>query len=153
MARQAVTGRQLVKVDGMDEALKNIAKVMSKTTGEALKGAYIEAAKVLWKQARANIRALPLSDKAKAVLTAEVSIMRAPANRPYAMVGMSQQAGIRKLGKGGRFISNPYWFEFGTKRGMKPTPFFRPAVSMARPGIKEALAGGLKKVLDGAIKP
>jgi hypothetical protein len=161
MARRAITTRKLVAIEGIPEVLANIAKVMNKTTAESLKKLYIDAAKPVWSTAKRNISGLNVSPQLKQVLDAMVMINSAIPRNPYVLVGMSQQAGIRKLGKG-RFIPNPYWFEFGTdarKRSggggtgrITPTPYFRPALTAARPLVKQAIVAGFPKILEGALK-
>jgi HK97 gp10 family phage protein len=153
VARQAVTGRALLKLNGMADVTANLARVMSKTTGQALKGAYLAGGKEIWGQVQRNIQSLPRSSRAKRILAAEISIMKADPRKPYVVVGMSQHAGIKKLQRPGRFIGNPYWFEFGTSRGMKPTPFFRPAIAQARMKARDAMAEEMKDIFQAAVKP
>ena len=159
--KRGVTKGQLMKVEGMDEVLAEIEKRMDRVTGEAIKDALIEAGKPLWSQAKKNIAALPVSDRMKQILDAEVSIMRGKPKQPKIVVGMSQQAGIRKLGRKRRAI-NPYWVEFGTQertgpphpvygtnRGrMKPFPFWRDALKTARPEIAQTLAKQMKEIVE-----
>jgi hypothetical protein len=159
--KRGVTKGQLMKVEGMDGVLAEIEKRLDRVTGEAIKDALIEAGKPLWSQAKKDIAALKVSDRMKEILDAEVAMMRGKKKQPKIMVGMSQAAGKRKLGRNRRSI-NPYWVEFGTqertgpphpvygtKRGrMKPFPFFRNALEKAKPEIAQALASQLKEIIE-----
>jgi len=158
MAKTVVTKKQLLKMDGVAEALSEIEKRLDRATGNEIKKALIEGGKPLWRQAKQNIAGLGgVSKELKAILSAEVSMMRGKAKQPKILVGMSQLAGIKKLGRGGRFIPSPYWFEFGTAQrvtktghrtgAITPTPFFRDAISKSKTAVREALAASLKALL------
>jgi len=151
--RQTVSKKQLLKVGGTAEVIAAIEAQMDRMTGEAIKDALINAAKPLWAQAKSNIAALPIGRPAKEMLDAQVSIMRGKPKQPKVVVGMSQHAGLKKLG--GRHRSwNPYWWEFGTRerkgpRGaIKATPFFRPAVTASKDQVRNRLAYELKLIVQ-----
>jgi hypothetical protein len=181
MARLVIRQKGVAAIAGMNEVLSNIEKIIAATdAGELMTDLFVEASKHIWTQTKRNIASLPVSADLKEVLDAETIINRAKRGNPYVLVGMSQQAGIKKLGgrhlkmtRGGkRFIPSPYWFEFGTadratgksnSKGQKffsfgrrtgriqATPFFRPAVSAAKPLVKQALAKGFPQILEKAI--
>lgn len=161
MARTVVGKKQLLKVEGMAEIKANIERRINRTMAEGIKDICIDAAKIIWSRAKQNIAALPLGRPAKAMLDAQVSIMRGKPEQPRVLVGVSQRAGLRKIG-GARGSWSPYWWEFGTqeravtkahpiyglKRGkIKPTPFFKPAVSASRTAVRDKLAAGLSTFL------
>lgn len=152
MARRAVTQRQLLQIYGIDDVLDKIAKVLDKTTGNAVKDVYIDAAKPLWAQVKRNIAALPVSPRVKEILDAEMMINRGQDRKQHVLAGMSQQAGIKKLGLGGRFILSPYWVEFGTSSGMRPHAYFRPALAATRAQIRSKLEAGFKEIIKDATK-
>ena len=147
MPRGAVGKARLLRIEGLDQVLENVLDFTDRAKAENLKEAFLEGAKPLWSQVKKNIQILPRSARAKEVLDACTIINKQERRKPFVLVGMSQQAGIKKLAQPNRFVGNPYWFEFGTKRGMKPTPFFRPAVVMARAQIAARLAEGMKDAL------
>lgn len=149
--------RELVKVEGMKEALDKIQATLDRATGLEVKDVFIDGAKPIWSKAKHNIQGLPISNRLKQILDAEVMIFRAKPKQPYVVVGVSQGAGIKKLGdtpgrwKGKAFIINPYWVEYGIRGRSKGAysghPFFRPALASARESVKEALANGFKEIL------
>lgn len=178
--RQAVTQNAWMKVEGMPDILRNIEKTISRTTGTRLEDeALVAGAKPIWSQAKQRVQALNLPPKLKQVLDAEVSIVKPRRPEPYVIVGTSQGAGVQKLGslagswRGRRFVLNPYWIEFGvagTKRNggrfagrggeeqdvrgaySRAQPFFRPAITTARPLVKAAIATALKKIVEDVGK-
>ena len=159
---RAVTQKGLIKVEGMQEVLDNIAERLDRTVGKQVKAVYVEAAKAVWSKTKQNIAGLPASERLKQVLNAEVMINTGEDRQQNVLVGMSQQAGIRKLGnqagtyRGKRFIPSPYWFEHGTAMRQGPrgstgriaaTPFFRPAVTSTRGEMRDRMAAGFKELL------
>jgi hypothetical protein len=159
MARQAVTSRQLLKIEGIEEILKKIAERLPRhhVVGPKLKDMYLKAALPIQAQAKRNIDSLPLAAGAKTTLKQQVVAGRGPARFPNAFVSMYQWAATaQSVGPGGR-IPNPYWFEFGTalretKGGHRTgqitaTPYFRPAITQARGKVKLELEAGLKRIL------
>lgn len=163
MPRSGVTSRQLLKVEGVEEILKEIARRLpsNPVVGRKLKTVFLEAAKPIQERAKHNIDGLPISFSARTLLKGQVVAGRGPAKHPNAFVALYQWAVnvASRKSEGGR-VPNPSWFEFGTvervdksghKTGkMTATPFFRPAITQARPEVKQVLVEGLKEVLvDG----
>jgi hypothetical protein len=159
MARSTVTGKSLLKFDGIPQLIAKLEKMSNVgdgSTGKQIKQACFDAAVVVSNQVRANIQGLNASPELKEVLTATVVTNYGPEDKPNAISAMRQQAAIRKLGKD-RSIPNPAWFEYGTvarrtrdgaNRGMiQPTPVFRPGVEQARPEATRVLVDGLSKVI------
>lgn len=159
-AKQAVGKRDLVRVDGMPEVLENLKKRMERATAEAIKATLIDGGKPIWRQARANIQGLPVSARLKQILTAEVAMMKGKPKQPSIVVGISQAAGISRLGnqassRGGKsFIINPYWVEKGIAGHRTGPytghPFFRPAVDSTKSEVVSRLSNGFKKLLVDA---
>lgn len=151
-ARQAISQKKLLEIEGMDAVLKNIEKTIDRMKGERIKNeAYVEAAKHVWSQAKANVQALPISDRLKTILDAEISINRGLPANPYVLCGVSQKAGIQKLGGQGNFIINPYWVEKGIAGHTRGPysggkPFFVPAVKSARSKVAETLKAKLLEI-------
>ena len=168
--KQSVTKRQLMKVEGMEDVIANIEARIDRSMAEEIKETYVDAAKIIWSAVRKNIAALRISTgvddpssinrASREMLDAQVSIMRGKPKQPRVVVGMSQKAGLKKLG-GAHRSWNPYWWEFGTqertgpnhpiygtRRGrIKPTPFFRSAVAASKAEVRDKLAAGLSTFL------
>lgn len=163
MPRSVVTSRQLGKLIGVADVQKEIARRLPSNPllGKKLKTLFLHSAQPIVAHAKQNIFGLPIGQTAKSVLVGQVVAGRGPAKHPNAFVAMYQWAvniAARKA-EGGR-VPNPAWFEYGTvervtKSGhrtgtMTATPFFRPAITQARPEVRQRLVEGLKEVLvDG----
>lgn len=150
--RQAVSQKALLELEGMDAVLKNIEKTIDRMKGERIKNeAYVEAAKHIWSQAKRNVQALPISDRLKTILDAEIMINRGLRANQYVLAGVSQKAGMQKLGGQGTFIINPYWVEKGIAGHTRGPysggkPFFAPAVRSARSQVAETLKAKLLEI-------
>lgn len=163
MPKAAVTGRQLVKVEGIEEVLQEIKNRISELRyrggagdyGKAVKQLFYEAAEPIEKQAKQNIDRLAIGRTAQRILKQQIVRGRGPRRHPNAFVTLYQWAA--ETTGGGSRIPNPYWFEYGTherrtKRGrrtgqMRPTPFFRPAITQARNEVKALLIEGLRRLI------
>lgn len=159
-----VGAADLIQIEGLGDVIANIAALVDRFTVKRLKQVYIEASKPVWSQAKRNIDGLPVSPELKEVLHAMTMINTAAPDADYVLMGMSQQAGIKKLGRtkegNKRMIPNPYWFEFGTanratsKRAtgkINATPFFRPALEAKKREVKAVLEQELKKLLEEGL--
>lgn len=169
-----VGGKRLLKIEGVAEAIAEVERTLSRTTGKRLKEeVLVGGAKVIWSAAKRNVAALPVSNRIKQILDAEVAIIVPSRPEPYVIVGVSQKAGIKKLGSSG-FIINPYWIEMGVGGAKRiggkfagrvkggsadaqgqysaPHPFFRPALSASRKGARTAIANGLKTLVQDVGK-
>ena len=127
--------------------MKNILDYNDRAKAENLKGGFMAAAKPLLNAIKANVQRLPRSEHLKEVLQAELVLNYGPKTKSNVLLGMSQRAGLKKISDLTRFVGNPYWYEFGTSGGIKPTPYFRPAVSAAKQAVASALATEMKKAL------
>jgi hypothetical protein len=163
MARTAVTRGKLLKIEGVDEVLANITKTMSRVKGKEIKAGYVRIAREeLASRVHANIDGLPVSQDVKEVLHAAAVTNAGPEEIPNAVVMISQQAAIKRLGRSGGRIPNPYWWEYGTmsrvtKAGRRtgqitPSPFFRRAVTASRGAILAALVKLFQGVVDKPLK-
>lgn len=154
-----ISKKTLMKFEGLEGLIGRFHEVLDNASGakgSALKGVYIDAAGVVARQIRTNVQQLDASEKLKQVLGATIIVNAGPENKANALVGMVQNAAIRKLGKG-RSIPNPAWFEYGTvarvnekgsNRGMiHPSPVFRPALVQSTGQVTKVLSDGLRRVL------
>lgn len=156
----------LLKLVGVEELTETMQDLMSRAKGEWIKKAYLDGAKVIWKAAKRNVKGLPISDRGKQQLDATIIMNRLKPWDQKVMVGCNQPAGIKKLEREGvqiarvskdkprtpgLFVGNPYWWEFGTSRGQRKTPFFRPAVINSRPEVKKVLTEQISKALFGDL--
>lgn len=160
MARTIGTRRDLSRIEGIEEVLKNIEKRLPKdrAVGQKLKEVFKHAAEPIQEQARSNIKSTPLNESGKKLLSEMVVVGKGPARHPNAFVSLYQFAIHSDT------ILNPYWVEFGTamrftgkKGGPRRftgqiifSPFFRPAISQARGKVKGRLVDGLRTVLVDA---
>lgn len=166
MARASVSQKQLLKIEGVEEVQKEIARRLALLrhrgqagqVGDALKHVYHDAAEPLVNEVKTGIASLSVERSAKNVLTGQVVRGRGPRRFPNAFVAMYQWAvNVKARATAGGRVPNPYWFEYGTvdrktKSGkstgrMKPTPFFRPAITRSREAVKKRLVDGLRRVL------
>ncbi len=155
---KAITQRGLLRIEGMQALLDAVVERMDRATAQSIKDIYVAAATKLTQRVRQNIAALPYSERLKEALRSGVVINRGQDKKPNVLVGVSQKAGVKQLGRQ-RFMPNPYWFEHGTamrvtSRGARgrinATPFFRPAVLAARDDIRTTIADGMRSLLIDA---
>lgn len=158
-----VTKSKLFRVEGMEETLAEITKTMNRVTAERLKKVFVEAAKPIWSEVKRNIAGLDVSPVMKEMLDSMMMINQGKPKRANVLEGMSQNWGRKQRpGLFSRFgtwsVVNPYWIEFGTRAhdagwakpagGIKPHPFFRPAVTAKRGEVKDVLVRELKRVIE-----
>lgn len=157
--KSLVSKSTLIRFEGLEGLIGKFEAALDKANGakgQELKDVYVAAAGVVARQIRSNIHQLPVSAPLKQVLEATIIVNAGPEDKPNAIVGMVQNAAIRKLGKG-RSIPNPAWFEYGTvarvngkgaNRGMiQPSPVFRPALAQSAKEVTQVLSDGLRRVL------
>lgn len=164
MARNVVTTKRLLKVEGVQELITAIEQYVNQTTGIYLKSIYFKAATVVSEQARLNIDAMQVDDRLKLVLKHSVFTSEGPAHHPNAFSALSQWRAAKKLGgkASGRRYVNPYWWEFGTAERhtaggkytgkISPQPFFRPAITQSRDKVVAVLVDGLAELHKRVIK-
>jgi hypothetical protein len=143
-------------MDQLIGKFEEVLAVASGAKGQELKDVYLHAAGIIAKATRENLHTLPISPALREVLEATIIVNQGPEDKPNAIVGMIQNAAIKKLGKG-RSIPNPAWFEYGTvsrttgtgaNRGLiHPAPVFRPAIERSRDDVTKALVDGIHRVL------
>lgn len=159
MPRNVVTAGKLSRIEGVPEAIKEIERRLDRVKAKALKAKYVEAADIVTAQVRANIDGMDVSSDLKRALKAAAVTNEGPEELPNAISRISQHAAIKALGTRDGRIPNPSWWERGTvprtwKSGkstgqIRPQPFFRPAITMARPAVVSFLTKVFKDLAAG----
>lgn len=159
MPRNVVTAGKLSRIEGVPEAIEEIERRLDRFKGKKLKAAYVDAADIVTAQVRANIDGMDVSPDLKRALKAAAVTNEGPEELPNAISRMSQHAAVKALGTRDGRIPNPYWWEYGTvprswRSGkstgqIRPQPFFRPAITMARAAVASFLAKVFKDLAAG----
>jgi HK97 gp10 family phage protein len=162
-----------VKVAGLSELGKNFAAFSKEIKGKLLRNACRKAALEVRDAARANIVAKGLVKTGamkEAVAARRMSRASSPGKEVFA-VGVFKISGkkyantkhnVRKQRVGKGYDVDPpefYWKfqEFGTVRGIRPTPFLAPAFDQKKNGspetMRRVLADGMNRATRRLAKP
>ena len=149
---------KLFKIEGTEEILEKITSLRNIARLREIKEVFALASIPVWSQAKRNVATLPAGQRLKEILDAGVIINKGEERKSNALVGVSQEASMKKLNRKQRFVANPYWFEFGTamrktKQGkstgaIPATPFFRPAVAAKKAEVRNALEVGILRIIE-----
>lgn len=126
--------KKAFKVEGLEEILANVSKVINKTTGAEAKNVYIKAGLVLRDKARQNA---PFKSGA---LRRGIFAARGDENQPNVLVGVNY-----------KIAPHAHLVEYGTVR-MSAFPYMRPAVTMTAPQIGQMIKDGLLKIVASYAK-
>lgn len=126
--------KKAFKVEGLDEILANVSKVINKTTGAEAKEVFLSAALKLRDKARQN------APRVTGNLRRGIFAARGDENKPNALVGVNY-----------RIAPHAHLVEFGTVR-MAARPYMRPAVTMTGQEIGRMIREGLLKIIENHHK-
>ena len=144
MAKSGVTLPGLKKsgITGIKEMRDTVGKLLDKTSANALKGVFLDAAQVLRDRLYATVPGPSVGNKAFPAGTLGAGIFMSPGKdrKANVLVGIGNKGGANHLG---------LWLEYGTSK-MSPRPFFRPAVQASKPQMAQIVAEGIRDAIDGA---
>jgi HK97 gp10 family phage protein len=126
--------RKAFKVEGLDEILANMSKVLNKTSGAEAKEVYLAAALKLRDKARQNVNVVTGN------LRRGIFAARGDENKSNALVGVNY-----------RIAPHAHLVEYGTVR-MAARPYLRPALTMTGPEIARMIREGLLKIIESHQK-
>jgi len=121
-------------VAGYNELIGNLNNVLDKTSAENLKGVFMDAGRVLQRNAEAN--AAPHRKSSR--LEANIFVAPGKEDKANILVGVK----FKKAPEG-------FWLEYGTSR--EPAqPWWRPAVTASKPEMARIITDGMKKTIEDA---
>lgn len=142
MANQVLTAK-LVRVEGIDELVRNVAKILDRTKAEKLKDTFMVAAKIVRDEVKdlAPVRKVPaglIGGRKPGFLREQIFAAPGDPRQPNVLVGVSKAFYGALL-------------ERGTSK-MSARPFFRPAIVASRATAARVIGDGLRKVIDEAAR-
>lgn len=131
--------RKAFQIEGIDEILDNVSRVIDGVSGKKAKEVYYEGGKILRDAARRNAPYDP-GRKRGTHLRDAIFVDEGPENKPNALVGV-------RYNPGG--APHAHLVEYGSSRS-QAQPYFRPAIVSAGPRIGETIKKGLRKIIEEA---